>query len=225
MGREMETVSSIWIQTRTGLAVDLLDPKPSQFSLLDIASSLSRLCRYTGHSRDHTSVAEHTCRVSDVLFRRFVSTHSVAIATQVAWAGLTHDAAEAGSGDVSAPLKRAMREIAKETGRTESDFDVIEKRLERAAREKLDPHGHAQHWAPYVKAVDLEDLVAEKVAQLGPPPRPWTDTARPHGLPIECWDATRARREWLLRAVRLAPTQDLRTEAYDALEQIDLEAA
>ncbi len=60
MGREMEPVSSVWIQTRAGLAVDLLDPKPSQFSLLDIASSLSRLCRYTGHSRDHTSVAERT---------------------------------------------------------------------------------------------------------------------------------------------------------------------
>lgn len=214
-----------WIQTRTGLAVDLLDPKPSQFSLLDIASSLSRICRYTGHSRDHTSVAEHCCRVSDVILRRLISTYSLAHAHEAAWAGLTHDSAEEVTGDVSRPMKLAMREVALRHGREESDFDVVAVVIERACRRKVDPHDRAHVWEAIVKQVDLEDLVSEKVVQLGPAPRPWTDTQKPHGFPIECWAPSRARREWLLRAVRLAPTQELRTEAHDALEQIDLEAA
>lgn len=209
-----------WIQTRTGLAVDLLDPKPEQFSLLDIASSLSRLCRYTGHSRDHTSVAEHCCRVSDIILRRLVVTRSLAVAVEAAWAGHTHDAPEQVTGDVSRPMKLAMRDVAHSQGRDESDFDVVSHRVELACRMKVDPYGRAHVWEATVKLVDLEDLVSEKSVQLGPPPRPWTDTQKPHGFHIECWDAPRARREWLMRAIRLAPTQELRNEALDALGKI-----
>lgn len=208
----------IWIQTYSGLALDLFDPKPEHFSLLDIAHALSRICRYTGHSRDHTSVAEHTCRVSDVVFRRMLAPHSMAVATEAAWAALTHDAPEEASGDVSRPMKLAMRHVARESGREESDFDVIEDRLGRGAAKKLDPFGRAHVWAALVKEVDLADLVTEKVAQLGPSPRPWTHRTQPHGLPIECWDAARARREWLFRAARLAPTEELRDEAKAAME-------
>lgn len=212
-----------WIQTRTGLAVDLLDPRPEQIALLDIASSLSRLCRYTGHSRDHTSVAEHCCRVSDILLRRHITTNSPAYAYEAAWAGLTHDAAEEITGDVSRPMKIAMREVARLQGREESDFDVVAAVIERACRKKVDPHDRAHVWEAAVKQVDLEDLVSEKIVQLGSPPRPWTDKQKPHSYPIECWEPSRARREWLLRAVRLAPTQELRTEAYNALEQVEME--
>lgn len=209
-----------WIQTYTGAAIDLLDPRPEQFALLDIAHSLSRLCRYTGHSRDHTSVAEHCCRVSDLLFRELLVRQSHALAAQVAWYALTHDAPEQVTGDVSRPLKLAMRDVARAQGREESDFDVVAHRIERACAAKLDPSGRAYLWEAAVKDADLRDLVTEKVAQLGQPPRPWTDTQRPHGLPIECWPAERARREWLFRAARLAPTEELRAEALAALGQI-----
>ena len=53
-----------WIQTHSGLAFDLLDPKPDQINIHDIANALSKLCRFTGHVKQFYSVAEHSIRVS-----------------------------------------------------------------------------------------------------------------------------------------------------------------
>lgn len=84
------------ILTHSGIYFDLLDPKPADVSILDIARALSHLCRYTGHTRTHYSVAEHCVRMSHL------------VTPQRAFAALLHDAAEAYVGDVARPLKRLL---------------------------------------------------------------------------------------------------------------------
>jgi len=77
----------------SGRMVDLADPKIEDISIEDIATSLSRICRFNGHTNTLLSVA---C-------------HSINVAANVPPAyrleALLHDAAEAYVGDVVRPLK------------------------------------------------------------------------------------------------------------------------
>lgn len=79
--------------TYTGRLIDLKDPYPEMFHIEDIATALSRICRFGGHSSAFYSVAQHSVMVA-------------ACATNQAkkWA-LMHDAAEAYIGDIVKPLK------------------------------------------------------------------------------------------------------------------------
>ena len=86
-----------WIQTRSGKRFDLLDPKPEQIDLEDIAHSLSMLCRFNGHTREFYSVAQHSVLVADWMEGHY--------GRELAKYGLLHDAAEAYIGDMGSPLK------------------------------------------------------------------------------------------------------------------------
>lgn len=81
------------ILTYTGARFNILKPDPTLVRIEDIANSLSKLCRYTGHSNAFYSVAEHSIRVSEMVPEQ----HSLR--------GLLHDATEAYVGDMSFPLK------------------------------------------------------------------------------------------------------------------------
>lgn len=54
-----------WIETYTGGKVWPLDPRAWDFDAMDIAHSLSMLCRYNGHCREFYSMAEHSCHLHD----------------------------------------------------------------------------------------------------------------------------------------------------------------
>lgn len=82
------------ILTYSGVKFDILDPDPSDVKLIDIAHSLARLCRFTGHTAKFYSVAEHCVRMSHMVSEEYAM-----------WA-LLHDATEAYVGDMSMPLKR-----------------------------------------------------------------------------------------------------------------------
>lgn len=82
------------IQTYTGRTVDVLNLKPEDIDIEDIAWALSHLCRYTGHYPRFYSVAQHSVLVS----LNCPQEHAM-------W-GLLHDASEAYLADISAPLKR-----------------------------------------------------------------------------------------------------------------------
>ncbi len=84
-----------WIQTYTGRRFNLVNPKMEDVCIEDIAHSLSNLCRFTGHTREFYSIAQHSVNVSyfcdrvDALY------------------GLLHDASEGlGFNDINSPLKR-----------------------------------------------------------------------------------------------------------------------
>lgn len=53
--------------TLGGKVVDLKNPQPGMFDILDIASGLSKICRYAGQVADFYSVAEHSFFLSMVV--------------------------------------------------------------------------------------------------------------------------------------------------------------
>lgn len=93
-------MSSAWIQTFSGVAFPLFEPKPSDVRIADIAHSLSMQCRYNGHIKRFYSVAEHCWLLS----------HMVSV--EAALPALLHDAPEAYIGDMVSPLKREMKAYA-----------------------------------------------------------------------------------------------------------------
>ena len=82
-----------WISVFTGRQYYPIDPRAEEVDILDIAHSLSLLCRYNGHCDRFYSVAEHCIHVS------------YAVPKEYALEGLLHDAAEAYTSDVPRPLK------------------------------------------------------------------------------------------------------------------------
>lgn len=81
------------IRTFTGREFNLASPTPEQVFIEDIAHALSQLCRFTGHTNQFYSVAQHSVAVS------------LRVPKEFALWGLLHDAAEAYVGDMSSPLK------------------------------------------------------------------------------------------------------------------------
>ncbi len=80
----------------SGKVVDLMNLRPEDVNIEDIAWSLSQQCRFNGHTKFFYSVAEHS-----VLVAKRVETESPVIRLQA----LLHDAAEAYLGDIIQPVK------------------------------------------------------------------------------------------------------------------------
>jgi len=87
--------TSAWIETFRGHRFHLLDPRPEEIEIEDIAHALSMQVRFTGHVKKFYSVAEHCYQVS-LLMR--------ANDSEKLW-GLLHDASEAYITDLSRPVK------------------------------------------------------------------------------------------------------------------------
>tara|TARA_R110001592_G_scaffold65634_2_gene201204 strand:- start:299 stop:853 length:555 start_codon:yes stop_codon:yes gene_type:complete len=104
-----------WILTATGQQFDLVNPTPEMVRPEDIAHSLSRLCRFNGHTPMHYSVAEHSMRVAQ----------QVPEAYQLE--ALLHDATEAYVGDMVRPLKQML-----------PGYQEIERRIWLAICERFD---------------------------------------------------------------------------------------
>ena len=82
------------IVTYSGKIIRPLDPDPEQICIEDIAHSLARQCRYTGHTEDFYSVAQHAVYVSELCDE------------DDAKCGLLHDATEVYASDLARPIKR-----------------------------------------------------------------------------------------------------------------------
>lgn len=75
-----------------------LAPRAEDIEIKDVARALSNQCRYAGHVARFYSVAEHSVRVSRIVYER-TSDPELAL-----W-GLLHDASEAYLTDIPRPLK------------------------------------------------------------------------------------------------------------------------
>lgn len=91
-------MTSPFIETFTGARFQPLAPVVNDVWIEDIAHALANQCRFSGHSRRHYSVAEHSIRVS-MLLEEWGEDEDVQL-----W-GLLHDASEAYLVDLPTPLK------------------------------------------------------------------------------------------------------------------------
>lgn len=160
------------ILTASGREFDFLDPQPEAIQIGDIAHALSQICRFTGHTRRHYSVAQHSVLCS----YRVPQEHALA--------ALLHDAAEAYIGDVAAPLKRIL-----------PDYQAIEARIEAAVLARF---GVAAALPECVKKADLEMLGAE-LRDLMPGGAAVDLGVEPCRVKLGGWVAGEAKREFLRR--------------------------
>ena len=124
------------IQLATGRYFDLRNPQDHAYSIIEIGLSLSRLCRFNGHTISFYSVAQHSVLVSHIVPKQF------------ALEALLHDAAEAYIGDVSSPLKAML-----------PDLQAIETRIDKAIRRDF---GLPDTLSRHVKAADRIALATER---------------------------------------------------------------
>lgn len=155
------------IRTISGREISLLDPRPEQILIEDIAHSLSKLCRFNGHIDRFYSVADHSVFVSHIC------------PPEYALVGLLHDATEAYLGDMISPVKKLLRTTGSMA------YDVAEERLWGAIcqRFELDPASIAQikHADAVALATENRDLrgLASETNCGDPLPEPSTRIVRP----------------------------------------------
>lgn len=115
------------IETLDGRFVDPLDADPATIDIFDIAHALSQACRFSGYTRRHYSVAEHSVNVARLVAMRLKAqwgfhdiwsvmahpNHKITVRQ-----ALLHDATEAYLIDMPSPVKRAF-----------PDYRAAEKRL------------------------------------------------------------------------------------------------
>lgn len=90
-----------WIQTFSGLPFWVLDPRPEDIRIEDIAHALSLQTRYGGHCQRFYSIAEHAVLLSYLC------------SPELAFEMLNHDDEEAYMGDIPRPIKWMFPELKK----------------------------------------------------------------------------------------------------------------
>ena len=163
------------LQTYTGRVVNPIRMQPEMIDLVDVAHALSQLCRFTGHTREFYSVAQHSV---------IVSTYC----EDEAW-GLMHDASEAYLCDISRPVKSQM-----------PIYQQIEKELQYVVAERF---GLSPEIPQQVKDVDDRVMVTERRDLMAAAPLKWTpelEALRPYGFGIHPLPPRAARTLFLKRA-------------------------
>lgn len=156
------------IETASGFRYHFENPQPETVTLEDIAHALSNICRFGGHVRRFTSVAEHS-----VLVRRIVEAWGHGPGRQAA--ALLHDGSEGYVWDAPSPLKPLLGDTFKELSRKADDV-IAQKFLGEG-------HTAASFKKDYIKQADRLALVVEGRALLsvGPSDEEWEPL--PPGVP------------------------------------------
>lgn len=179
-----------WIQTYTGKQFHFLDPQDEEIDIIDIAHALSNSCRYTGHTNNFYSVAEHSYWVS-----RYCSPENSLY-------GLLHDASEAYIADISSPVKAYL-----------SNYKDMEAKIMKAICRKF---GLSEEMPEEVKSIDGRILFDEKHYLL--PDCDWGWTMEKLGCPIYCLTPLSAKQMFLMRFSELTGTDWLDT--YKKLQDV-----
>lgn len=175
-----------WIQTYTGRKFHLLDPRPDDFCVYDIAHALSNVCRFTGHVSKFYSVAEHSVRVADL-----IAEWKFGKAEQ--YAGLMHDATEAYISDMARPFKQLP------------EFTFY-REIEDKLMDSLAPAMGVEYPLPkMVKWADEILLGTEARDLMSPPIDGWHFRYHHHERKIRPWSPAKAERKFLAAYYRTNP--------------------
>lgn len=102
-----------WMQTHKGRRFELLAPRAEDVDPEELAWSLARIPRFLGHTRGPLSysVAEHSIYVAASVADQTRGRSGMPTEPRLVLAALLHDAHEAYMGDITAPVKLALREL------------------------------------------------------------------------------------------------------------------
>jgi len=164
-----------WKETFSGRRIDLLDPDPAQITLDDIAKGLSGTNRFTGHTLHIENVARHSLYVLMLVEEQYPDDHLL-----IALAG-AHDAHEAYTGDISRPMKLALRALGSNA------LDHIEALVQAACLMSLGLPPPSEAQKLIIKAADTRMLVTERRALMpNTGANRWeTETIQPHPQLLE----------------------------------------
>ena len=166
-----------WVEIYPGKKFHFGDPQPGEIEVESVAHSLSRLCRYNGHTTRHYSVGEHSCHICDWVMKQPWATPLDGLTA------LHHDDAEYIIGDQMRPIKVTMPE-----------FVALEKVLDVAIAEEFGT------WYPFplwLKDADSRILKDERRAVMVPSPYDWgVDVLEELGVEFWNW---RGRWPWFVK--------------------------
>lgn len=179
-------------QMFSGGPFDILAPRARDIRALDIAESLSKINRFTGHTKPTYSVAQHCVLVSYLLND-----------TGFEMEGLFHDAHEYITGDISSPMKNAIREMVRRlTGEDVDPIKAIERPIDAAIAQQF---GLIYPRPPQVKAADLEAMTLERRQLMNPASGlVWTTDVKARDISLNPLTAPEACAAWLARYNHLA---------------------
>jgi hypothetical protein len=168
-----------WVETFRGHKFHILNPKPEEIDIKDIAHSLAMQCRFTGHVKTFYSIAEHCIHVSHLCSKEY------------ALEGLLHDASEAYLSDLNRPAKHFT--LIKEP------YIELENKITNAIYSKFNviPVDKSA-----IKAVDniMLGLEARKLMRnVGG----WADDFPITDIKLYCWSTAQAEKEYIKRFKQL----------------------
>jgi uncharacterized protein len=183
---------SDWIETNSGRKFDLDAFTPDDFVLEDVAASLSRQCRYNGHTRRHYSVAEHACILSDHVMAQGGSPRDGLTA-------LHHEDPEFAIGDMVSPLKKQF-----------PGLKALEERMHQAVAVKFGTEYPHPDW---LKSLDTRIRCDERRQVMNRSLNVWyTDALQPLG--VRTWNVL-GRFAWYARGQFLQRHQELTARMVD----------
>lgn len=161
------TADAPWVQTHTGLRMDLECPKPEDVHMHDIVVALSRIPRFNGHTIEPFSVAQHSLLVLRILDS--LQPDGQPAPPDLRLAALLHDAHEAYIGDITSPVAMVLgRELRLLKDRVQ---DTIRAAFEIPYR--WDAETVIRHCDLIALATEKRDLMGPEPFDWGPLPEPW----------------------------------------------------
>jgi hypothetical protein len=174
-----------WIQTANGHKISFTNMSQNVYDIEDIATSLSRQCRFNGHCTKFYSVAEHCVHMANVWWAQNKKYGSPAC--------LMHDASEAYVCDIPTPLKnylgKSYRDLEAKIMKGIWEQHHIQLPYEMT---ELRKHDHNMLYTEFLALVDKKDKTQAN----------WNfdPFVEPVDCVIKCWSPEVARREFLKAA-------------------------
>lgn len=174
-----------WMETHAGKQF-FLPVTEEMIDIEDIAHALSMQCRYAGHTKRFYSVAEHSCLVSDWVWRNSLHLDNEAHRIKTALAALLHDASEAYLVDIPKPIKPYL-----------ANYRELEEQIEVVIADK---YGFEYPYANMIKEADVRILLDERAQLFDWSGHDWElPVSEPLGVHIDALSPREAKAQFLER--------------------------